>query len=65
MSIHIRPLKMLFALHLVEFETQGFFRGFFRTVKRPQKFNLELSFETQSSYQRFSAVKMKLFELNS
>jgi hypothetical protein len=44
---------------------QGFFQGFFSTVKRPQKLNLELSFETQSSYQRFSAVKMKLFELNS
>ena len=29
------------------------------------KINLELSFETQSSHQSFSAVKMKLFELNS
>jgi hypothetical protein len=29
------------------------------------KLNLELSFETQYSHQRFSAVKMKLFELNS
>ena len=36
---------------------------FFRAVKRPQKLNLELSFETQSSHQSFSAVKMKLFEL--
>ena len=43
----------------------GFFQGFFRAVKRPQKLNLELSFETQSSHQSFSAVKMKLFELNS
>ena len=44
---------------------QAFFQGFFRAVKRPQKLNLELSFETQSSHQSFSAVKMKLFELNS
>jgi hypothetical protein len=44
---------------------QGFFQGFFRVVKRPQKLNLELSFETQSSHQSFSEVKMKLFELNS
>ena len=29
-----------------------------------QKLNLELSFETQSSHQSFSAEKMKLFELN-
>ena len=36
---------------------------FFRAVKRPQKLNLELSFETQSSHQSFSAVKMNLFEL--
>ena len=43
---------------------QGFFQGFFRAVKLPQKLNLELSFETQSSHQSFSAVKMKLFELN-
>jgi hypothetical protein len=43
---------------------QVFFEGFFRAVKRPQKLNLELSFETQSSHQSFSAVKMKLFELN-
>jgi hypothetical protein len=43
---------------------QGFFQGFFRAVKRPQKLNLELSLETQSSHQSFSAVKMKLFELN-
>ena len=43
---------------------QGFFQGFFRAVKRPQKLNLKLSFETQSSHQSFSAVKMKLFELN-
>jgi hypothetical protein len=43
---------------------QGFFQGFFRAVKRPQKLNLELSFETQFSHQSFSAVKMKLFELN-
>ena len=49
---HIQPLN------------SGFFQGFFRTVKRPQKLNLELSFETQSSHQSFSAVKMKLFELN-
>jgi hypothetical protein len=42
-------------------QIQGFFQGFFR----PQKLNLELSFETQSSHQNFSAVKMKLFELNS
>jgi hypothetical protein len=28
----------------------GFFQGFFRAVKRPQKLNLELSFETQSSH---------------
>jgi hypothetical protein len=34
----------------------GFFSGIF--------LNLELSFETQSSHQSFSAVKMKLFELN-
>jgi hypothetical protein len=40
------------------------FSGIFRAVKRPQKLNLELSFETQSSHQSFSAVKMKLFELN-
>ena len=45
--------------------TTRFFQGFFRAVKRPQKLNLELSFETQSSHQSFSAVKMKLFELNS
>jgi hypothetical protein len=44
---------------------QGFFQGFFMAVKRPQKLNLELSFETQSSHQSFSAVKMKFFELNS
>jgi hypothetical protein len=30
-----------------------------------QKLNLELSSETQSSHQSFSAVKIKLFELNS
>jgi hypothetical protein len=42
-----------------------FSRISFRAVKRPQKLNLELSFETQSSYQSFSAVKMKLLELNS
>jgi hypothetical protein len=36
---------------------QGFFQGFFRAVKRPQKLNLELSFETLSSHQSFSAVK--------
>ena len=46
-------------------DKQGFFQGFFRAVKRPQKLNLELSFGTQSSYQSFSAVKMKLLELNS
>ena len=34
---------------------QAFFQGFFKAV---------LSFETQSSHQSFSAVKMK-FELNS
>ena len=44
-------------------EKPGFFPGFFRAVKRPQKLNIELSFETQSSHQSFSAVKMKLFEL--
>jgi hypothetical protein len=45
---------------------QGFFQGFFRAVKWPQKLNLELSFETQSnSHQSFSALKMKLFEFNS
>ena len=44
-------------------EKPGFFQGFFRAVKRPQKLNIELSFETQSSHQSFSAVKMKLFEL--
>jgi hypothetical protein len=44
--------------------SQGFFQGFFRAVKRTQKLNLELSFETQSSHQSFSAVKIKLFELN-
>jgi hypothetical protein len=38
---------------------QALFQGFFTAV------NLELSFETQSSHQSFSAVKMKLFELNS
>jgi hypothetical protein len=37
---------------------QGCFQGFFRAVKRPQKLNLELSFETQSSHQSFSAVKI-------
>ena len=30
---------------------QGFFQGNFKTVQRPQKFNLTLSFETQSSHQ--------------
>jgi hypothetical protein len=45
--------------------SHAFFQGFFRAVKRSQKLNLELSFETQSSHQSFSAVKMKLFELNS
>ena len=30
---------------------QGFFQGNFKTVKRPQKLNLTLSFETQSSHQ--------------
>jgi hypothetical protein len=44
---------------------QAFFQGFFWAVERPQKLNLELIFETQSSHQSFSAVKMKLFELNS
>jgi hypothetical protein len=44
---------------------QGFFQGFFRAVKRPQKLNLELSFETQSSHQKILCSKMKLFELNS
>jgi hypothetical protein len=34
-------------------------QGFFQ-----EKLNLELSSETQSSHQSFSAVKMKLFELN-
>ena len=37
---------------------QDFFQEFFRAV-----LNLELSFETQSSHQSFSAGKMKLFEL--
>jgi hypothetical protein len=46
-------------------EPRFFFRDFLRAVKRPQKLNLELSFETQSSHQCFSAVNMKLFELNS
>jgi hypothetical protein len=36
---------------------QGFFQGFFRTVKRPQKLNLELSFETQSSHQKIQCSK--------
>jgi hypothetical protein len=46
--------------------TMYIFRGFFRDfLGPPQKLNLELSFETQSSHQSFSAVKMKLFELNS
>ena len=44
-------------------EKPGFFQGFLRAVKRPQKLNIELSFETQSSHQSFSEVKMKLFEL--
>ena len=35
----------------------GFFQGFFRTVKRPQKLNLELSFETQSSHQKIQCSK--------
>jgi hypothetical protein len=48
-----------------EHTRQGFFQGLYRAVKLPQKLNLELSFETQSSHQSFSAVKMKLFELNS
>ena len=30
---------------------QGFFQGNFKTVKRPQKLILTLSFETQSSHQ--------------
>ena len=47
------------------YHTSGFFSWIFRAVKRTQKLNLELSFETQSSHQSFSAVKMKLFELNS
>jgi hypothetical protein len=38
-------------------------RLFFRDFNL--EFNLELSSETQSSHQSFSAVKIKLFELNS
>jgi hypothetical protein len=38
-------------------------QGFFRAVKWPQKLNLELSFETQSSHQKILCSKMKLFEL--
>jgi hypothetical protein len=34
-------------------------------VKRPQKLNLELSFEAQSSHQKILCSKIKLFELNS
>jgi hypothetical protein len=49
----------VFWLPAKKFNIPGFFSGFFRAVKRPQKLNLELSFETQSSHQSFSAVKMK------
>jgi hypothetical protein len=62
-NLHIIPQSP--ADDQVFLHKQGFFQGFFKTVKRPQKLNLELSFETQSSRQSFSAVKMKLFELNS
>jgi hypothetical protein len=49
----------------MNYNMQGFFQEFFRAVKRPQKLNLELRFETQSSHQKLLCSKMKLFELNS
>ena len=58
-----RKPKVYDARQLVEFPFRLFFRDFFGAPN--QKLNLELSFETQSSHQSFSAVKMKLFELNS
>ena len=39
---------------------QRFFQGFFRTVKRPQKLNLELSFETQSSHRKIQCSKKEV-----
>ena len=60
-NIDCKMDKMLNKIWLQE--EPGFSQGFFRAVKRPPKLNLELSFETQSSHQSFSAVKMKLFEL--
>ena len=36
---------------------QGFFQGFYRTIKWPQKLNLQLSFETQSSHQKIQCSK--------
>ena len=39
---------------------QGFFQGFYRTIKWPQKLNLQLSFETQSSHQKIQCSKNKV-----
>ena len=45
----------------------GFFQGDFKTMKRPQKFNLTLSFKTQSSHQnvKYSQNEVVYHELNS
>ena len=58
--INCTEVKRHSANHVV-----GINNDFFKDFLGPQKLNLELSFETQSSYQSFSAVKMKLLELNS
>ena len=41
------------------------FQESFKTVKRPQKLNLTLSFKLSLRTKTFSAIKMKLFEVNS
>ena len=50
-------MDLLVTLCEIRFLIQVFFQGFFRTVKRPQKLNLELSFETHSSHQKIQCSK--------
>jgi hypothetical protein len=40
--------------------TQGSLAGFFKTVKKPQKLNLEWSFETRSLLQNTQCIKNKV-----
>ena len=40
-----------FRMEIKYFGVQGFFEWSFKTVKRPQKLNVTMRFETQSSHQ--------------